>query len=65
MTDQALRRKQRLAAALRENLKRRKVQQRVRSVHDQSATGTVNPAVHQNLQEAAEPMPTLAQTDER
>jgi hypothetical protein len=37
----------------------------VRSVHDQSATGAVNPAVHQNLQEAAEPMPTLAQTDER
>ena len=60
MTDQALRRKQRLAAALRENLKRRKAQQRVRSVQDLSAIDTATEDPQPNPQNDAERIPTPA-----
>jgi|GEM_PF-5703276 hypothetical protein len=62
MTDQALRRKQRLAAALRENLKRRKAQQRVRTVqdmteHNPSATDTATQDTPDTQQKAPQQTP--------
>ena len=74
MTDQALRRKQRLAAALRENLKRRKAQQRVRTVqdmteHNPSATDTATQDTPDTQQKApqndAERIPAPAQPSGR
>ena len=65
MTDQALRRKQRLAAALRENLKRRKAQQRVRSVQDLSAIDATRQDPQTNPQHDAERIPTPVQTSGR
>jgi hypothetical protein len=65
MTDQALRRKQRLAAALRENLKRRKAQQRVRSVQDLSAIDPTRQDPQTNPQNDAERIPTPVQTSGR
>ncbi len=66
MTDQALRRKQRLAAALRENLKRRKAQQRVRSVQETTAIDAITATQQDHTpQDDAERIPTLALTGER
>jgi hypothetical protein len=58
MSDQALQRKKRLAAALRDNLKRRKAQQRVRSVE---ASASANPpAPDTNQTSDADRIPTMA-----
>ena len=65
MTDQALRRKQRLAAALRENLKRRKAQQRVRTVQDLSATDAATEDPQPNPQSDAGGIPTPAPSSGR
>ena len=65
MTDQALRRKQRLAAALRENLKRRKAQQRVRSVPEPSGPDATATAPQATTPDDAGRITSLAPTGDR